>query len=337
LSWGLIFPGGGAGSRHGIDFTTICSEQALLLAWTKFSRGKKKRDDVADFSKNLNLNISQLSYSLKSGTYTHATYQTFVVCDPKRREIHKATVRDRLVHQALVSAIEPMFEKRFIYDSYSCRKGKGAHKGVDRLKLFLRQASLNDASKAYVLKCDVRKFFASIDHIVLLELVGKRISDPQTFLLIKNIIESLNAETRVGIPLGNVTSQLFANIYLHELDWFIKQTLGLKHYLRYCDDFVIVSTDKYYLEALVPVLGNFLRTNLILELHPQKVMIRSWRNGVDFLGFVLRPKVTTIRKVTSKRMLKRVGESNLSSYLGICSHGDEFNLGELLKLVAWVG
>lgn len=340
LAFSVKAVGGGRISRnavHSFDFTTISSEKALYAAWKKFSVGKKSRIDVAEYQKHLKINISNLYTDLLSGIYEHGKYQPFTICDPKTRKIHKATVRDRLVHQAVVSAIEPLFEKRFIYDSYSCRIGKGTHSGVARLSLFLRQASYNNTQKVYVLKCDVWQFFASIDHEILMRQIEARIDDEQTLQLLRTILLSHNAETGKGIPLGNVTSQLFANIYLHELDWFVKQTMGVKHYLRYCDDFVVISTDKDYLESIIDPIKQFLGDNLRLELHPNKVSIRSWDQGIDFLGYVLRPYATIIRTKTKKRMLVRVTSENISSYLGICSHANGHELSDLVKNISWNG
>lgn len=270
-----------------------------------------------------------------TGSYTHHTYERFTIHDPKQRQIHKATVADRIVHQAVVSAIEPLFEPRFIYDSYSCRIGKGTHHGVKRLKTFLLQASRNNTKKVYALKCDIRKYFASIDHEILFRLITERIEDEAILELIRSIILSHGAEVGKGIPLGNVTSQLFANIYLHELDWFMKQELGVRHYIRYCDDFAVVSSGKEYLQDLIEPIRQFLAETLSLQLHPNKVTIRSWDQGIDFLGHVQRPHATTIRTKTKRRMLVKVAEHNLSSYDGICSHADEYRLGQLLRVVAW--
>ena len=272
---------------------------------------------------------------LSSGLYEHKSYQRFTIHDPKQRKIHKATVADRIVHQALVTAIEPLFERRFIYDSYSCRPNKGAHAGVLRLKTFLASTSSNDTKRVYVLKCDVRKYFASIDHEILLSLVARRVQDDATLELIRTIILSHGAETGKGIPLGNISSQLFANIYLHELDWFMKQTLGVKQYIRYCDDFVIVSQDRAYLESLIAVICNFLKTELQLDLHPSKVSIRSWRQGVDFLGYVLLPHATVVRKKKKKRIHSRVNAENYSSYLGVCSHANAYRLSQTIRNVVW--
>lgn len=313
----------------------IVSIKALSGAWQKFSRGKKARNDVADYQKNLCANLATLHSLLADGRYTHHAYQRFTIHDPKQRQIHKAIVADRIVHQAIVSAIEPLFEKQFIYDSYSCRVNKGTHAGVLRLRAFLRKASHNNTQKAYVLKCDIRKYFASIDHEILLGLIARRIKNEEILELIRTIILSHGSETGKGIPLGNITSQLFANIYLHELDWFMKQTLGVQHYIRYCDDFVVVSTDRVYLEQLIHVIRQFLQLNLRLGLHPNKIEIRLWSQGVDFLGYVQQPHAITIRPKTRKRMLAKVTAENASSYLGICTHATAHELSNLLKTLAW--
>jgi RNA-directed DNA polymerase len=320
-----------------VNFSSIASIEALNSAWKKFSIGKKSRLDVVDYQKQLAHNVQHLNKTLLTSTYRHGIYQPFTICDPKTRKIHKATVRDRVVHQAIVSAIEPLFEKRFIYDSYSCRVRKGTHAGVARLGLFLRQASYNKTQKVYALKCDVRQFFASIDHNILMQLIEKRIDDEQTLELLRTIVLSHGEETGRGIPLGNVTSQLFANIYLHELDWFMKQTLGIKHYLRYCDDFVVISTDKDYLNSLIEIVREFLAGQLKLELHPNKVSISSWDQGIDFLGYVSRPHSLSIRTKTKRRMFARINDDNISSYLGICTHANAYRLSQVIKLRAWDG
>lgn len=325
----------GRSAHSDVSFKDIGSIKALTAAWQKFSRGKKSRQDVAEFHKNLQNQLQSLHSALQGGSYQHERYQQFIIQDPKTRQIHKACVKDRVVHQAIVNAIEPLFESRFIYDSYSCRVGKGTHKGIERLQTFLRRASHNDTRQVYVLKCDIRKYFASIDHEILLMLLARHIKDEEILELLRSIILSHGAETGKGIPLGNVTSQLFANIYLHELDWYMKQTLGVTWYGRYCDDFVVISTDKGYLIELVEVVRRFLAETLQLELHPDKVSIRSWRQGVDFLGYVLRPHTVTLRTKTRRRATQRTNENNLSSYLGLCSHAQAYRLSLVLQLIAW--
>jgi len=319
-----------------VGITDITSIKALTIAWQKFSRGKKSRKDVTAYQRNLQANLMKLHHVLQNGSYTHHPYERFTIFDPKQRQIHKATVTDRIVHQAIVSAIEPLFEKRFIYDSYSCRVDKGTHAGVLRLQSFLRKASRNNTQKVYVLKCDIRKYFASIDHEILLDLIAQRVQDETILELVRAILLSQGRETGRGIPLGNITSQLFANVYLHEFDWFMKHTLQVKYYIRYCDDFVIVSTDKEYLENLIEPIQVFLQSALGLDLHPHKVTIRPWYQGIDFLGTIIKPQAMILRTKTNKRLLTRVDDNNLSSYLGMCGHVNGYRLSNTLKNIAWV-
>lgn len=195
--------------------------------------------------------------------------------------------------------------------------------------------SSNNTKQAYVLKCDIRKYFASIDHEILLSLIDRHIQDDAVLELIRTIILSHGAESGKGIPLGNISSQLFANVYLHELDWFVKQTLEVKQYIRYCDDFVIVSQNRAYLENLIALIRNFLKTELQLDLHPSKVSIRSWRQGIDFLGYVLLPHATVVRTKTQKRIHSRVNAENYSSYLGVCSLANAYRLSQTIRNVVW--
>ncbi len=317
------------------DITDITSIKALTAAWQKFSRGKSSRKDVIAYQKDLETNILQLHKAVFSGQYKHGPYRIFTIHDPKQRRIHKATVQDRLMHQAIVSAIEPAFEQRFIYDSYSCRKNKGTHAGVNRLQTFLRRASSNNTQKVYVLKCDISKYFASIDHEILMGLITRHVHDEAILELVRTVLLSHGAEVGRGIPLGNITSQLFANVYLHELDWFVKQHLRVAQYIRYCDDFVVVSTDRTYLLSLIAPIRQFLHTHLMLDLHPKKVTIRSWPQGVDFLGYVLRPQVVTLRTKTRRRMTSKVTKHNLSSYMGLCTHAQAYHLSQMLQTIAW--
>lgn len=282
------------------------------------------------YERHLEENIFDLREILGSEQYQHGAYVPFTICDPKQRRIHKATVQDRLVHQAVVTSIEPLFERQFIFDSYSCRKGKGTHAGVTRLRKFLRQTSRNNTQTVYVLKCDVQKFFDSVDHEILMKLLRERIDDQLTLELLQRIIYSHQTVQGRGMPLGNLTSQLFANVYLHELDRFIKFSLKERHYLRYCDDFAIVSPSKEHLESLIVPISDFLRHELKLTIHPRKVTIRIWHQGVDFLGYVLKPHATLLRTKTKHRMIERVTPNNLPSYLGVCTHANGHRLRQLI-------
>lgn len=307
-------------------FDDIVAFGNLLRAWKKFRAGKRSRMDVMTFERRLEDNIFALRDDLTSGRYRHRPYEPFTVFDPKQRSIHKATVRDRLVHQAVVNIIEPYFERQFIYDSFSCRVGKGTHVAVDRLRVFLRRASRNDTKTVYALKCDVRKFFACVDHGILLRLLTRRVHDPYAVALLRRIVESFLIASGKGLPLGNLTSQLFANVYLHELDHFVKYVLRIRYYVRYCDDFVLLTHTMHEATHLVGAIDRFLRSWLVLTLHERKVRIRTWRQGVDFLGYVLLPGATVIRPKIARRMLRRAIPENATSYLGMCIHADAYEL-----------
>lgn len=311
-------------------FERVCSVENIFFAWKRFCSGKQSRTDVIAFEHRLEDQLFALRHDLYVGEYRHDSYEPFTVYDPKRRRIHKATVKDRVVHQAIVNVIEPLFEHQFIHDSYSCRIGKGTHAAVDRLRTFLHQASHNNTRTVYALKCDIRQFFASVDHRILAVLLKQRITDTQTLMLLERIIGSFFSSEHRGIPLGNLTSQLFANIYLHELDRYVKMELREKYYLRYCDDFVILGERRDALWEAADRISHFLDHTLSLSLHPQKVFIRTWTQGIDFLGYVLFPHATVIRKKTERRMLQRVHQDNLASYLGVCRHADAFELEQII-------
>lgn len=327
LRWG--------GGRHNLDenelFEQIASCENLFSAWHLFCLGKRTRDDVMQFKRHLEDNLFEIQTQLATGRYRHSPYQPFTIYDPKQRTIHKALVKDRVVHQAIVNVIEPLLEKRFIYDSYSCRVGKGTHAAVKRLRTFLRQASHNNTKTLYAVKCDIRKFFASINHDILIVLLRKRIHDSQTMRLLEQIIRSFSITPGTGIPLGNLTSQLFANVYLHELDWYVKQKLHIQHYVRYCDDFVILRPSKSEGFALAETINGFLHQTLKLELHPQKIRVRTWTQGIDFLGYVLLPHATILRPTTARRMIERVDKENENSYLGLCLNNNTHKLRRLIK------
>jgi len=299
------------------------------LAWKEFRRGKRKKIDVQIFERNLEDNLFALHQKLADGIYQHGNYTSFYITDPKRRKIHKACVRDRVLHHAVYRILYPIFDKSFIYDSYSCRLKKGTYKAIDRLEIFVRKISKNYFGKCFVLKCDIKKFFASVDQGILLKIIEGKIFDPETLWLVREIIESFNSREReylpagrqeTGLPIGNLTSQLFANIYLNQFDQFIKHQFRVKYYTRYTDDFVIISNSAEFLTSLIPKIKKFLLDNLKLELHPDKIIIRKLRQGVDFLGYVVLPHYRILRTKTKKRMLKRIDQKNLASYLGLLGH-----------------
>jgi RNA-directed DNA polymerase len=318
-------------------FNYIISIENLFIAWQEFKKGKTKKNDVQEFVFNLEDNLFKLHEELKNKLYQHSNYTAFNISDPKPRKIHKATVRDRILHHAIFRILYPIFDKVFIFDSYSCRLNKGTHKAVNRLELFCQKLSRNNRENIYALKCDIKKFFASVDQKILLNLIKNKIQNENAIWLIEEIIKSFSSGVNnKGIPLGNVTSQLFANVYLNELDQFIKHELKIKYYLRYCDDFIILGENEKDLRNLIKPINNFLKDKLKLILHPDKIVLRKYSQGIDFLGYVVLPQHRVLRTKTKRRMLKKLArkqkdlESNiiseesynqsLQSYLGVLGH-----------------
>lgn len=289
-------------------YQKIISIEHLFQSWSEFRVGKKNRSDVQLFERNLENNLFNLHEQLLNKTYKHQSYTAFNIYDPKFRHIHKATVLDRVVHHALVSVIEPIFDKKFIYDSYSCRVDKGTHKAVKRLFAFIRKVSKNYTQSCFALKLDINKFFASVDHETLLEIIKEKITNNELLWLIENIIGSFSKNT--GIPIGNLTSQIFANIYLNELDQFVKGELRVKYYIRYCDDFVILSDRREELETLVCKIEAFLKYTLRLSLHDKKIIIIKYTQGIDFLGYIVLPHYILPRTKTKKRVFKKLRVKN---------------------------
>lgn len=303
-------------------------------------RGKRKRKDVAEFSLNFMDNILTLHKELKVKNYRHGGYFAFKINDPKPRDIHKASVRDRLVHHAIYRIIYPSFENKFIFDSYSCRINKGTHKAINRFQHFSLKVSKNNTKQCWILKCDIKKFFASIDHEILKNILSKYIGDENVLWLFSQVIDSFNTKgkSNVGLPLGNLTSQILVNIYMNEFDQFAKRELKTKYYIRYADDFVIFHENKNYLEKLIPEISEFLKTKLKLSLHPSKVSIKTLISGIDFLGWVNFTEHRILRTSTKRRMMKKLRKNHkpesTASYLGLLSHGDGHKLSnEIRKLV----
>jgi RNA-directed DNA polymerase len=320
---------------------SLISIENLFQAWNEFKKGKRGKKDVQNFEINLEDNLFDLYLRLKNKSYQHGEYKSFYVYDPKKRHIHKASVSDRIVHHLLYKYLYQLFDKKFIHDSYSCRLEKGTHRGVKRLSLFIRKVSKNYTGYCWVLKCDIKKFFASVDQEILLNLLKKKIEDIDILWLLKEIIESFNSGfgKEKGIPLGNLTSQIFANIYMNELDQFIKHKLKIKYYLRYADDFIILSENRNYLEGLIFKISGFLESNLKLSLHENKVVIGKYMRGIDFLGYVVLPYVILPRTKTRKRMFRKLKEKinfsnfnqTLQSYLGYLSHANSYKLTKKIK------
>lgn len=298
-------------------FDKIFSFGSLFESWKEFNRGKKSKDDVALYTLKLIDNLQHLHSKLQDDGYRHDGYHHFKISDPKSRDIHKASVKDRIIHHALYRALYFHFDRTFIHDSYSCRIDKGTHRALTRFKEFSRKVSQNHTKTVWVMKCDIRKCFASIDQVILKNILADHVECKRTFKIIEEVIDSFSKETKIGIPLGNLTSQLFVNVYLNKVDHFVKRVLKVEHYIRYADDMVFFSRDKKYLEELVPQLEKFLFDELKLSLHPKKIHIKTVASGVDFLGYVFFPDHVVIRTSTKKRMLRRISEFNFPSYVSL--------------------
>jgi RNA-directed DNA polymerase len=325
------------------SYDSIITIEKLLKAWKEFLHDKKDRKDVILFQAKLMDNIFSLHHDLENKTYTHGDYVAFNISDPKPRQIHKATVRDRLLHHLIYQELCEFFDSKFIHDSYSCRLYKGTHRAINRLRDFHLKVSKNNTKTCWILKCDIRKFFANIDHNILKEIMSKCLFDKNILWLLSRVIDSFQtfvyisygANTQKGLPLGNLTSQLLVNIYMNEFDQFMKRQLKVKYYIRYADDFIILSDNKNYLENLLPKISSFLDKELKLKLHPDKVFIKTIASGVDFIGWVHFPKHRVLRTSTKRRMLKSLRnnpkEETVQSYLGMLRHGNGYRLGRIIR------
>lgn len=321
-------------------FEDIISVENLLDAWREFVVGKRSKPDVQAFALHLMDNILQLHTELANGTYRHGGYEEFHIADPKPRLIHKASVRDRLLHHAVYRMLYPFFDRTFIADSYSCRLDKGTHKALQRFQAVSRKVSKNDTKACWVLQCDIKKFFASINQPILLGILSKYIADQRIIALLRNIIESFFMSAGTGLPLGNLTSQLLVNVYMNEFDQFVKHKLKAKYYMRYADDFVFVSANHGWLEGLIPQIREYFEQKLRLTLHPNKVSIKTLASGIDFLGWVHFPTHRVLRMTTKRGMIRKVAEhatnETLQSYLGLLKHGNTYKTQEALLNQYWI-
>lgn len=329
-------------------YEDIISIENLLGAWQEFLKGKKRKEDVLEFQKNLMANIISLHYDLADKSYKHGGYKAFNINDPKPRNIHKASVRDRVLHRATYRKLYPHFDRTFISDSFSCRFEKGTHKAMGRFKSFALKVSKNNTKQCWVLKGDIKKCFASIDHQILFEILKEYIKDENITWLLEKIVSSFNTKDKMetGLPLGNLTSQLLVNIYMNKFDQWIKHRMKVKYYIRYADDFVILSTDRDYLWELVPKIADFLEEDLKLTLHPDKLFVKTLASGVDFLGWVHFPNHRVLRTTTKRKMFRNIEakrkeekdniDNTIASYLGMLSWGNGYKLQNQIKQISSV-
>jgi len=295
-------------------FSKITTFNNFLLAAKTAEKDKKYHTDVSKFHFKLESEILKLQNELQTKRYKAGKYHTFTIYDPKERLISAAPYRDRVVHHALCRIIEPIFEKTFITDSYANQKGKGQHKAIERYQYFAKRYQ-------YVLKCDIRKFFPSLDHQILKQEIRRKIQCVETLWLIDHIIDNSNEQEehvvyfpnddlftpfqrRRGLPIGNLTSQFWANVYMNRFDHFVKEELG-KPYIRYVDDFVIFSNDKAELTKIKIEIQTYLQS-LRLITHPNKTHIHIVEKGVPFLGFRNFPEYRYVLKKKSHRSKRHI-------------------------------
>ena len=301
--------------RYGNLWQEIITFENILLATRKAQRGKRFRPNVLEFNFNLETEVINLQKELETKTYQTGDYKVFQLIEPKPRQISAAPYRDRVVHHALCNVIAPIFEKAFIPDCYANRIGLGTHKALKRFTQFAR-------SSRYILQCDIKKYFASIDHEILKQMMRQKIKCPDTLWLIDLIIDRSNLQEpvltyfvgddllapltyRKGLPLGNLTSQFFANIYLSQFDHFVKENLKAKKYLRYVDDFALFSDDRDFLKSANLEIESYL-SQIRLLLHPAKTHLFETKYGANFVGFrILRDRISVISK-NVRRGRKRI-------------------------------
>ena len=277
---------------------------------------------------------------LKRGSYRCGAYRKFTINDPKRRIIHKASVKDRLVHHAIHRVLYPLFDSTFVFNSYSCRNHKGTHKAFARLVQLTRRVSANMTRPCWVLKCDIKRFFDSIDHGVLKHLLAQKIFDSRLLGLLNLIIDSFHTLAGKGLPLGNLTSQLFVNIYMDSFDKFMGHQLEMKYYLRYADDFIILGNSPQESLKYLGSMKQFLAAKLSLEIHPRKIKLRNLRWGIDFVGYVALPHYCLPRRKTVERILNNVRrlsrkgqitDNTLASYIGFLKHAASRGKQQLIR------
>lgn len=345
--------------RVGNIYKDNCTYEKLYYAYLNAIQGKRYRADVLEFTENLESNLLTLLEELKTHTYVVGAYREFYVYEPKRRLIMALPFRDRVVQWWIYSLLYPILDKTFIADSYACRHGKGAKAAADRLQYMLKQTEVL-GGKWYFLKLDMAKYFYRVVHSTLLEIVARKIKDKDVLQLLQLFIEgdgtpfglticdNIEEAERIndrGMPIGNLTSQLLANVYLNELDQFCKHVLGIKHYVRYMDDVIILSNSKQHLHDILSRITEFLATRLQLVLN-NKTTIRPVSMGIQFVGLTIWSTHRTLRKKSSLRLRRRLlwaakryaegtleyekYNATLQSYLGMLKYNDCYRFKQKL-------
>jgi len=308
--------GGGLTRTYRNLYKELCSFRNLELAYRKARKNKRCKKSVQEFELNMERNLLQLKQELETLTYKPRPLRQFVIRDPKTRVISASHFRDRVVHHAVCNVIQPLFERAFIIDSYANQKSKGTHAALRRFDKFKRKASGNgrlvnrpkDNSMVigYVLKADIKHYFDEVDNGILLSILKHRIKDGNVISLIRKILENHNYKDKnTGMPLGNLTSQFFANVYLNELDYFVKHKLKARYYIRYVDDFILLDKSKERLKYCKNEINKFLKT-IKLRLHSEKSKIFPLHRGMNLLGYRVFYHYKLIKRSNLRAIEKRL-------------------------------
>lgn len=351
----------------------------LFQAYFDARKNKRKTINALAFEKHFEENIFSLFNQITAYNYNPLPSICFVVTKPVKREIFAANFRDRVIHHFIYNYISPVFEKTFINDSYSCRKGKGTHYGIERINHFIRSCSNNYQKDCNILKLDIKGYFMAMNKTLLFEKVKTELIRnvtkfnfdlPLTLYLVEKTIFNDSAKDCIikgkqadwnglpktkslfyvnqdcGLPIGNLTSQLFGNIYLNEFDHYVKKDLKIRYYGRYVDDFVLIHQNMGYLKSIIPLMRNFLNEKLQLKLHPDKIYLQHYSKGVKYLGAVIKPHRIYIANRTKGNFYKTINLwntiirknkklnreetetflSSINSYLGILKHYKTFKI-----------
>jgi hypothetical protein len=318
---------------YGNLWEKFISKENFEKALENSQRGKKKQKQVIEFNKNREFNLEQIRQSVIDGTFHTSNYKSMTVYEPKKRIIYKLPYApDRIVQHATMNILRPILSRKFIADSYACIEGRGQIKAVQKTTALVRKYK-------YCLKCDIRKFYPSINHDILYRMLADIISDRKFLHIVKDIVYSFEGKTNA--PIGNYTSQWFGNLYLTHLDWFVKQVLHIRGYVRYCDDFILFHDDKKFLHKCRIKIEKFINKKLLLKY--SKAMVFATRQGVDFCGYRTFGKYILLRKSTAKRLKHRIkkifphipqekAERSLASSKGWLKHCNSYNFRKSLAL-----
>jgi len=320
-------------------FRRVVDFDNLYRAFAGASHGKRERSEVRAFEYHLETRLWEIHDELRGGAYGWAPFHRFWVRDPKRREIRAAPFRDRVVHHALFNVLDPIFRRGFIADTYACIPGRGTHSAVARYRAFVRARQ----GRGYRVQGDIRRYFASVDHGVLLERLRHRIGDARLLALLETLVSHGGEEAGRGMPIGSLTSQLFANVYLDPLDHFVNERLRVRHYLRYMDDFLLLAADRREARDRLGAVGAFLTEHLRLELNPRRVVVAPVSEPCDLLGYVhyadgrsrvrwrnvrrlWRRLPALARRVAGGEIGSESARASVASWFGLAKYADAFGL-----------